>query len=1206
MPRKSKLPSNAKDFDLGSLAQQVDRAKVAGLAPEATVHGLTPGEIERMQRKAEQAGVNIEEYRAGKRGAVSSVYGPTHKELLDPLMPKNMFLEDGAALRRTAQTYNGNGGGGLNSIGPASIASPQMPYLPEFANSSLQSVPTHRRTVNCFVAGTPVILADGTSCPIENVRIGMKVLDHTGKEQTVENAWAEEPPEQLVELELVGGRKFVCTPNHRWPVWVLPRTCNCGCGTPVKPGRCWVHSHFPKRGKNVQKLMQTRPDTAGRLPLPQGYEPLQELEAIDIRKGDFLTSPRQYDTSTSDVSPEKARLLGYYVAEGCDQRKGLGTVWSLHKKELDTLAKDIQDICSNMGVDTYTREVPGNGIQIRTKGDNRPGQKCLSSTLQKWFVENGGEYSHTKKFSREVMQWPLELQIEVLRGLFRGDGHQKWIKEIRKGKEVHSFRFEYATVSPHLATQVQLMLIRMGFNARRVTRKAFFNKKIGYNQREAFFIGLSGAPARKLADLIWGETSKSTENCAKSVHTGSMVDDDFVYSKVKSVKVLDNTENCKVYNLSISGKHSYLVDNIGVFNSYMRLFKKFDPTIGAVIEMFSLLPWSDFQLTGEGVDGEIKDTLEHMINETHLRGYLPEMVSEWLTLGEVTTTLNYDKSRGIWNHITIQNPDQVNVVYSPFIKMDPIMEYVPDAHLRELLASENPSAANVRRSLPPEVVARIRAGQNIPLSPVNSTFIARKTSPYDLRGTSIIMRLWRTLEVEDALWESLKQTSKRFANPLKVVKLGNMATNDIPTASEEKKVLEMLAALESDSQGWFVYNPMIQFEMVGQPTAGLDIRQNYDLIERIKLVALGVSKAFISGEQSYSAAAAGLTVFLQRLKAIRDLFVSEWLIPKYFLPIAVMNGWLKTDSASKLSKGRLLVKKSSSDLEDERNYIVPKLEWSKSLDSSVDKERIDAMSVLEGSLGIKISDQRKFACLGLDAEEEQEKLVKEIKRKRQLAGQDPELQAALGLATTAGGEGGGGGLGGGMGGGDVISPGIPPESMGLGEGGEGGGGGLGGGNGGAGGEGGELPAEAPGSAPGAPGAPEAPTVAPEGASLAADKGSKPKTKKVEKMDSKHWADSTVRPLQQFFKDFDVDALKDSEITPWIDALREPIVKGAIKSQDADELWIGIEQHLIDEGYPDAQINELHSLLGRGKRVAEVEDFLGRGSRLQSIFDNMPD
>lgn len=601
-------------------------------------------------------------------------------------------------------------------------------------------------------------------------------------------------------------------------------------------------------------------------------------------------------------------------------------------------------------------------------------------------------------------------------------------------------------------------------------------------------------------------------------------------------------------------------------NSYWRLFYKMDPVIGSVVDLFADLPWSDFQLTGEGVDGEVKDAFEAMCEETKLRSILPHLVREWMVVGEVIPHLFFDDDKGVWTHVTLHNPDQVNVVYSPFIKMDTIMEFVPDTKLRELVTSTHPMVARVREAMPRELVSRLQAGENVPLSPINATFIPRKLHWYDLRGTSVMTRLWRTFMLEDAIWSATIQTARRAAAPVKVVKLGDPATNTIPDPSEERRVLSMLAQAELDPQAWVVYNNQISFELAGQPDRVMSINQHYDLIERIKLVALGVSKSFVSGETTYSSAASGLTVFLQRLQAIRDYFVSEWLIPKFFLPVAMINGWIKPDKA-KSGGGQLRVKRSAKEMLDHRMYIVPTIEWKKSLDPTIDKERIDAMIALENQLNIKISAQKKYAAMGLAPEEEWKQIVEETKTKIDIAGKDPVLSAAIGLGGGEG-EGGLGGGGGGLGG--ILSPGIPPGAMGLDEGGGGPPMDLG-----PPGEGGP-PMDLGGPGEGGEGAPPP---SPEGASKDADAGSKTKPPdRVPEKSPRYWAERTLTPIVRLFRGEEPKDIDELQEEPWDTLARSREVQTAIKQQDPEMLWLALEQWLIDENYPSAAIIDLRDNL----------------------------
>lgn len=714
------------------------------LMKEEKPHDLEPGQIRMLEKKAEAMGV-AEQARSIKmtRNAVQDMLPDGYT--LDPMRKRAQVMPGGA------MTGGGN-----------TMFSAMQPFQPEFSSPDRQMYPVHRRLANCFVADTPVVLADGTICPIQNIKVGDRVLDRYGREATVEAAWSEPAPDSLVKLRLWGGKEFTCTPNHKWPVWAWPRTCACGCGKKVTPGRAYTRGHNTKRGDTVKPLTQLRGPTAKVQALPQGFEPRQELEACAIARGDRLMVPRYAQEQEANISLRDARLLGYYVAEGSGVDRNTHTVWALHEKERDTLAADIADICQDWGVTTKIKPVKGSkGIQIYSVGDLRTGEG-KAQALQHWLQLHGGAGSAEKKLSPDAMHWPRGHKIEFLRGLFRGDGHRSWRTRTKVDVDSEYFRVEYVTVSASLASQVFSLMAQLGFAARRYVRPAGVNK-LGFNQHEAYFMSLSGEQAREFAHIVWGVDSKAEDRQAKHAFTGPLMDDDFIYLEVKEVEVIPRGDQELVYNLTVSGDHSYQVDGIATFNSYWRLFYKMDPVIGSVIDMFADLPWSDFQLTGEGVDGEVKETLEHMIKETKLMSMLPYFVREFFILGEVLPHMFFDDTKGIWTHIAMHNPDQVNVVYSPFVRMDPVIEFVPDQKLREVVTSRHPMLARVRETMPDDLVSALSSGQNIPLSPINASFIARKLHPYDLRGTSIISRLWRTLMLEDALWSATIQTAKRAA-----------------------------------------------------------------------------------------------------------------------------------------------------------------------------------------------------------------------------------------------------------------------------------------------------------------------------------------------------------------------------------------------------------------------------------------------------------
>jgi len=459
-------------------------------------------------------------------------------------------------------------------------------------------------------------------------------------------------------------------------------------------------------------------------------------------------------------------------------------------------------------------------------------------------------------------------------------------------------------------------------------------------------------------------------------------------------------------------------------NVYWRLFYKLDALIGNAVDMYSELPWGNFELTGDGVDGEVKDAFERMCEVCHLRTNLPYFIREYLVIGEACPHLFYDDNEGIWTYIGMHNPDQLEVVHTPFIKMEPIVRFKPDNRLQQVLMSDHEMIQAIRDSMPPELMSALLSGQPIDLSPVNFTFLARKMHPYDVRGTSIISRMWRALMYEDSIFNASIATARRHAGPIKVAKLGDPQTGWIPGPEHERKLIELLAQAETDPHAWLVYHYGINFDLVGTTERVMTIDKHWDLIERIKLIALGISKAFLHGEVSYASAASGLTIFLQRLKAMRQYIESAWIYPKFFRPIAEMNAWVKPTPAE-LSHG-VRTRRSRQELLADDRYIVPKIEWDRRLDPSIEQAQLTAIQALSG-LGVTFSKQYMASLVGRDWEEELQQRGREATIEKKMIEDNPDLAAVLQPAP----EEAMGGMGGGMGG-PMPGP-IPgiPDDLGL-------------------------------------------------------------------------------------------------------------------------------------------------------------------------------
>lgn len=360
-------------------------------------------------------------------------------------------------------------------------------------------------------------------------------------------------------------------------------------------------------------------------------------------------------------------------------------------------------------------------------------------------------------------------------------------------------------------------------------------------------------------------------------------------------------------------------------NQYWRLFYNVDPIIGGVIDMHAEMPFSNAYLTMENSGDTSKEILhayEDMLNETELLSWLPRIVREYFIIGEVFPFCFWDDDEGIWSHIVLHNPDYVEVVSSPLVDDEPILTLRPTQDLRRLVQSKDPRYVRLRQKIPPKILAQISSGRNIPLDSLNASHIKRAAFPYDIRGTSILNRLFRILMYEDAVFQGQIQQAQRHALPLRVFKLGDPQTGWMPTPQNQADFAELLAEIEVDPLAALIYSYGLQVEYHGIEGKQLKITQEWDIIERAKLIALGVSKAFLHGEVTYASANAGLQVLMLRYRTLRDMLLNDWIYKKVFATMAEIRGFYRS---TKRTDEDVFPDRYPEDLERQGKYLRDRL-----------------------------------------------------------------------------------------------------------------------------------------------------------------------------------------------------------------------------------------------------------------------------------------
>jgi len=433
----------------------------------------------------------------------------------------------------------------------------------------------------------------------------------------------------------------------------------------------------------------------------------------------------------------------------------------------------------------------------------------------------------------------------------------------------------------------------------------------------------------------------------------------------------------RFYHPELTTSAIYLPKSIKEKNRWRRWFFDHDELVGAVLEVHAELPYSkaELRLPDKGVLRVIEDC----IDATKLFSTLPMISLEFLKIGSVCTNLIWNSDLGYWTHIVILNPDYLEVKYTPYVDEEYAIEIVPDEELKKLVHSSRPEDQPLKKKLPPEILKRVLTGRNIPTKPDEVCFLARRSSPYDIYGTSIIDRLFRLLMYEDKLREAQITIADNFIYPLKVFKLGDPSKGWIPDSSHMRALAQMLMQSTFDPNFSLIYHYglSVEFHTVADKIMRLD--SEWDKITERKMIALGVSKQFLEGTSTYASANVGLQTQLARYKAHRDMIEEYFIKHKFLKGLAQRNEWYYRDKREIVANFR--VKRSAE--EQQKRLMIPELIWHKKLVMRDDQAYLSFLNNVYGQGKGPVSAISLLLSMGMNLEEElrNKRIEKELEEK---------------------------------------------------------------------------------------------------------------------------------------------------------------------------------------------------------------------------------
>lgn len=192
-------------------------------------------------------------------------------------------------------------------------------------------------------------------------------------------------------------------------------------------------------------------------------------------------------------------------------------------------------------------------------------------------------------------------------------------------------------------------------------------------------------------------------------------------------------------------------------NAWCRSFYALNPFVQNAINLHSTYPISKLNIKCPNKD--IERFFNDMIEEIDLMNICVQIAQEYWLLGESFVYAEMDQSRGKWSRLLIQNPDYM-IVQRTVVANEPIIMLRPDENLKKVIFSNKSTDIEQRKQLPGFVVDSVKNGGNIPLDNFLVSHLARRISPYEIRGTGLPVCVFRQLMLFDKLRECYSEDTE--------------------------------------------------------------------------------------------------------------------------------------------------------------------------------------------------------------------------------------------------------------------------------------------------------------------------------------------------------------------------------------------------------------------------------------------------------------
>lgn len=268
-----------------------------------------------------------------------------------------------------------------------------------------------------------------------------------------------------------------------------------------------------------------------------------------------------------------------------------------------------------------------------------------------------------------------------------------------------------------------------------------------------------------------------------------------------------------------------------------------DGIAGATVDMSSTFPFSDFSLTG--LQSAELDVYNDSLSRLNMRSLMSEISAAYLVDGAFIGTLVFDPDSRSFQDVLVHDTANAQISMQPMHSLDPVIK-VNSAHaLNQFLGSDSPYVDSMLSSYPKSIIETYLEG-NVALDPLSTLFVPRR-GLQDSTHTSYLHRVMPSYLFEKVMYRGTLIEAHKRQRSTTHIKMGD--ENWIPSDEEIAMTLGEFQRTEMDPLGaWIATRQGIDVSEVRSPSDSFKWTEIVDTMVPIKLRALGISEAFLSGD----------------------------------------------------------------------------------------------------------------------------------------------------------------------------------------------------------------------------------------------------------------------------------------------------------------------------------------------------------------------